>query len=319
MKARRYSFHGVGLEVASSNDAVGAAVDDRLRHFRSQDEGDADLRFELRVGARHTVEPPAGDWRPVYEPPSGRVSYFPGLDVLYIEHAGARVLCDVARGEVTCSVAAPAEVDVWLLSRPLFTLPLVELLKRRGLFSVHAAAAAVGDVAVLVPGDTGAGKSTLAVAMARGGLPLLADDMVFLSHADGRLRVHGFPDEADVSDETAAWFPELRALIGRRPAGWPKHRVRIEDAFGAAVADVCAPGSLLFAAPSASQHSALTPLSPDEALLALAPNVLLTAPGPAQAHLDALAALVAESRCYRLATGRDFDRVPRLVRELTSA
>ena len=50
-----------------------------------------------------------------------------------------------------------------------------------------------------------------------------------------------------------------------------------------------------------------------EALLELAPNVLLTEPRSSQAHLDALAALVEASACYRLATGRDLDGAVRLL------
>jgi hypothetical protein len=44
----------------------------------------------------------------------------------------------------------------------------------------------------------------------------------------------------------------------------------------------------------------------EEALLELAPNVLLTEMRSSQAHLDALADLVGASACYRLETGRDF-------------
>ena len=58
------------------------------------------------------------------------------------------------------------------------------------------------------------------------------------------------------------------------------------------------------------------PVSDDEALLELAPNVLLTDPAACQAHLDSLGRLVAASTCFRLETGRDLERIPDLVREL---
>lgn len=51
----------------------------------------------------------------------------------------------------------------------------------------------------------------------------------------------------------------------------------------------------------------------DEALLELAPNVLLTEPRSSQAHLDALAGLVERCACYRLATGRDLDGAVHLL------
>jgi hypothetical protein len=54
----------------------------------------------------------------------------------------------------------------------------------------------------------------------------------------------------------------------------------------------------------------------DEALLELAPNVLLTEPRSSQAHFDALAALAAASDCYRLETGRDLPAAARLLRKL---
>jgi len=53
-----------------------------------------------------------------------------------------------------------------------------------------------------------------------------------------------------------------------------------------------------------------------EILRELAPNVLLTEARFSQAYLDALAALVRQSHCYRLETGRDFEALPLLLRGL---
>src|SRR5262245_3573357 len=111
--------------------------------------------------------------------------------------------------------------DLWTLSHPLFTLPLVEMLKRRGLYGLHAGGVCLHGRALLLPGTSGSGKTTLTLALARG-----------------------------------------------------------------------------------------------EALLELAPNVLLTEPRSAQAHLDALAELVEKSDCWRLATGTDLDETVRRLVEL---
>jgi hypothetical protein len=54
-------------------------------------------------------------------------------------------------------------------------------------------------------------------------------------------------------------------------------------------------------------------LSPGEALLELAPNVLLTEARSSQAHLDVLAELVERSDCYRLATGTDLQGAVELL------
>jgi hypothetical protein len=309
----RYDFHGVRLEIVSEVAAVGDAIDGRLRHFRSPAGGDADWRYELcRAREEHTVERPTGSCRPVYDAPEGEVLYFPEADVLWID-VEDRVRIHSTPTRTRVSAREQALDELWLLSRPLFTIPLLEALKRRGLYALHAAAAAQGDGVLLMPGTTGAGKSTLAVALARAGWEFLADDMVFLARDGEDLRVLGFPDEVDVSPRSASWFPELRAAAGPPAGGWPKHRVRLDEALGARVGASGAPSAIAFPSPAAAEVSTLEPLAPDAALLELAPNVLLTHEPSSQAHLDALALLVARARAHRLATGRDFDAVASLL------
>jgi hypothetical protein len=316
VSARRYDFHGVGLEVATADDALAEAIDGRLRHFATA-AGAADLRFEYRTGAEHLVERPSGEGRPVYDTAAGDVRYYEDGDQLYMETPGVRVLCRAGEGRTTVSRLESAPEDLWLLSRPMLTLPLLEMLERRGLYGVHAAGVAVGDRAVVLAGPSGSGKSTLAVTLARAGLPLLSDDLVFLS-ADGGVRVHGFPEEIDVSAQTAGWFPELGSLAGPPPAGWPKHRVRADEVLGAVAAPVCEPGVLIVPTVAGDQPTTVAELAPGEALLELAPNVLLTDRASSQAHLDALGALVRSSRCHRLSVGRDFERIPDVVRQLAA-
>lgn len=316
MSVQRYGFHGVGLEISAGDERIAEAIGARLRPFASSD-ASAEVRFEYRDDLTAAdLEHPKGDGRRVYDPASGGdVRWFEDEDALWIDAGSAAALCRPSAGEVT--VAHRGTDDVWLLSRPLFTLPLIEALERRALHCLHAAGVEVGGRAVLVPGTSGAGKSTLAIALARAGLPLLSDDMVFVS-GDGGM-VHGFPDEIDVTDDTARWFPELADALRQRTGSWPKHRLRVEDLPGASIADDCPPGLLLFPEVSGESRSRTEPLSAGAALVAVTPNVLLTDPASTQAHLDALAALVRTSRCHRLLVGRDFDKLPELVRELAAA
>jgi hypothetical protein len=65
---------------------------------------------------------------------------------------------------------------------------------------------------------------------------------------------------------------------------------------------------------SGADKSVLRPVSAEEALFELAPNVLLTGAADAQRHLDALAGVVSQCRCYRLETGRDLDDAVAVVR-----
>jgi hypothetical protein len=67
--------------------------------------------------------------------------------------------------------------------------------------------------------------------------------------------------------------------------------------------------------PRVTRHatSTLTPISMDEALVELAPNVLLTEAVTSQAHLAALGELARQCRCYRLESGTDIERLPGLL------
>jgi hypothetical protein len=314
---RRFDFHGVAIAVSCGLPDVADAIAARLRHFEVDDgAGEADIRFSIalqRPGPR-----PVSASRPVYDAPRGEIVYHDEEDCLVLDLEGeALVVCAPRDGTVRVDVAPAAEPDVWLLSRPLFTIPLVEQLKRRGLYSVHAAGASAGDRAVVAAGATGSGKSTLALALALGGFGLLADDMVFLRLDDGAARVHAFPDEIDVAVETAAFFPELDGLASSPPpAGWPKHRIRAEEALAAELGLVAAPSLLVFPEISDAVESRVEPLSSGDALVALAPNVLLTEPVSSQGHLEALGELADRSRCFRLLMGRDLQRLPEMLRAL---
>ena len=320
MTTDTYDFHGVRIVVAAEDPPLADAIRGRLRHFATANADAVDLELTYRIVAdvsQHAVgvAPPGG--RHVYDPPAGSVLYVAGEDAIYLDYESrVRFRCDGA-GSATISALDSERGNLWLLSRPMFTLPLIELLKRRGLYSVHASGVAIDGRAALLAGGTGSGKSTLALALARDGFDFLGDDMLFLrATAEGDVRVLAFPDELDVAAESAAWFPELAAIAGResRP-GWTKHQVRAEDAFGSRFVADATPALLVFPQISTDERSRLDAVPPDEALLELAPNVLLTEPIASQAHLTALGSLTQRAPSYRLHAGRDFGRIAALIRE----
>ncbi len=322
----------LGVHGAPGMERVLAAVSARLAQLpagRTADgSGDDDLVFEFAAALSEADFParPAGA-RPVYDPPGGEVLYQPAGDLLYIR-LGERLaaLCEPARRRTRILVQGLREEDLWLLSHPLFTLPLAELAKRHGLYNVHAASLALNGRALVLPGTSGAGKSTLAVALAQAGLSFMGDDMLFLAQppsagdAGDALRLLAFPDEIDLTDESAAFFPDLAPhLTAPSHGGWRKLQLAarlLNPPETAGTTWECAPGLLVFPHVSGEPESVLTEIAPDEALLELAPNVFLTEPRSSQAHLDALAVLSAASDCYRLETGRDLAAAARLLRGL---
>jgi hypothetical protein len=314
---RSYNFHGLHLRI-SADPAVATAVYARFAAFARGERGDPALTFTfdcVREDEDGIPAPSLDAVRPVYDSAMGAVLYADALDQLIIQSAdGVYAVCDPARGATRVVIPPSLVEQSWLLSHPLVTIPLIEMLKRCGRFSVHAAGLAIDGRGLLFPGTSGAGKSTLTLALVRAGLGFLGDDMLFLAHEADGPRVLAFPDEIDVTDSTVQLFPELAdVLTAPKAPGWPKHQVRAPERFGVPIVWSCKPAVLVFPHVAGTARSRLEPMDRMEALLELAPNVLLTAPQAAQAHLDALAALVETCACYRLETGRDLESLPALI------
>jgi hypothetical protein len=317
-----YNLHGIGISVAGGAAPV-HALDARLKAFVSPRQLPVDVSFEferVHSAQAHVVQRPSRPSRAIYDPVDGEVLYDADREQLFIGYTDRiRAICDISRGHTRVSVIEPTIENEWLLSHPIVMLPLLEVLKRRGLFALHAAGLSREGRGILVAGTSGSGKTTLSIALARAGFDFLSDDMLFLAPKGGGLEVLAFPDEIDVTDCTATFFAELRPLLDQpvRP-GWPKRSFRSEAMYGREPVRHCWPAIVVFPRIARVDTSVLEPMTPDEALLEMAPNILLTEPDACQNHLAALARLATSTPCYRLLTGRDFERLPDLLGALVA-
>ncbi len=94
-------------------------------------------------------------------------------------------------------------------------------LERRGILMLHASAVKAGDGCVAFIADSGTGKTTLATACLAAGYPLVTDDILALSVANGGVTaLPGFPQ--------MKLFPHQLALLGGNPAAYGKIHPRFE-------------------------------------------------------------------------------------------
>ena len=172
----------------------------------------------------------------------------------------------------------------------------------------------------MVAGSSGAGKTTLALTLLRAGFGFLGDDTVFLQSRDTAWCAQAFPDEIDITPQTAAFFPELQRLPAvAAPVGRPKRAISASDVYGVVPQWHAVPAVLVFPQTLTDGASRVAPMRREEALLQLIPNVIRTEVATSQAHLDALAGLVRQCACYRFWAGRDFSAMPALMRSLLEA
>jgi hypothetical protein len=325
-----YLIHGLSLSVVAEDRAVQAAMELRLRSFPVVARGsEPGIRFEFAVtadGFRGGLteralagrEPAVGRGRPVYETPYGSLYFDAVRDLLFGELGGVALSCSAAAGQALVSAADFRGRALYFATHPVTTVALMELMERRRRFSLHAACMTDSDgTGLLVCGPSGAGKSTLTLALARTDLGFLADDTVFLEHAAGHVQALAFPDVLGIGEFAEQRFPELaQATLGQPAEGFPKRLHRYETLFGRVPATACIPRILVFPEVRPDAASAVTSLDGGEALLRLAPDVLLTDERATRSHFDAIGALLAQSRCYVVRSGHDIEHAAALVRAL---
>ncbi len=216
--------------------------------------------------------------------------------------SGALTLADRHQHTILYRVPAEALIPWWERAAPLRPA-LHWALRGEHRHLVHAGA--VGDTrgGVLLAGASGSGKTTVALAALEHGLGYLADDYILLNTTQPPT-AHAIYTAAKLDEGHRARFRRLAKMVRYPPP---------EAAEEKAVLDVARlmPGSVRESLPVRavlvprirSGHARLTPITPTEALLALAPSTVFQMPFDDGAVLASLANLVRTVPCFALEVG----------------
>jgi len=173
------------------------------------------------------------------------------------------------------------------------------LLDTKHVVAVHSACVAKKDRGVLLVGDSGAGKSSLAYACARSGWTYISDDASCILRRKSGRRVLGNPQTFRFRPSIAALFPELMGPVKARN-GKPTIEIKTEKLPRIQTAYSCHADYIVFL----NRHenaadTALSPISREEALSKLLQTVWPAELPIHEERFEAVERLIA-AECYRL-------------------
>jgi hypothetical protein len=200
---------------------------------------------------------------------------------------------------------------IFIRTMALSMLPLA-----KGMLPIHASCVVRNGRGVIISGESGVGKSTLAMACIQHGFQLLADDAVFLRRDTSGLTLAGFPCEIRLYPESFPFLSPLDPQTGLKFANnkW-KHYIDPGRQFPDSKVDLAEPGLVILLSRSDDHTEAeihrLSKAEIDEGLEIAWPYHLDWSEA-SQANLDELLQIPG----YRLSPGVDLTRAVRMLDQL---
>ncbi len=328
-----FSLYGTSIQYITSSSLLAAPVEELLRHFRrnSLDESvpltlcfqavrdRAEMPPILSPAARHLC---SGTGVPAGGRPEDGLPYVVSQDrgrlIVDFYDVGLFVI-DGAHGSAEGYLIKPQRMPASLIEY-LFHLALIELLRGRGLYTIHATALEKNGRGILIPGNSGRGKTTSFISLLRSGYQYLSDDHPLFRDAGDHVELLPFPIKINVTEETIAFFPELRNApehVLQRQPGFHKRGFYAEELYGTEIGTCCRPALVLFPQVVDAPRSYLESLPKSRAMELLLPQALLVYDAEvARREFQVLAKLVQQADCYRLHFGRDLFDLPKLITPL---
>jgi hypothetical protein len=319
----RWAFHGLTID-GQSNDPDLQARWWASFNSRPMSAAAPDITCALEVLAS-APEPPAraprfrqGALLEYYVEGDSVIAHFPRFGQLRL---------DLARG-LTEGRLARAALDTYGVLEDLIAISLSPHLRRRGLFLIHAFAAALPhprpglrpsrwERGVLIVGDIGAGKTTTGMALLNAGWKLLSNDSPVIQNTD----VLSYPGLLAAYPDSFARFPAIEHLAAVQPSaeGRKKITVAAEEIWPEVWIERAPVAAILFPQIEPRADHALEPLRPPEALRMLLPHAIEQwDQAMIPEHLALLSQLVQAAPTYRLRLAPDVLAIPAVLEEAIS-
>ncbi|MBK8481055.1 MAG: hypothetical protein IPL40_07740 [Proteobacteria bacterium] len=310
MDTSRYSIHGVTVALRTDVAAVAQALEELLGAYGSPPTASPELDPPPDLVA--TLLAAAGGFKPAPAAASPLISYGavhgqPRGAALVLSDGFSELVIDAAGRRLEGMVHPESMRAPYVFAVLLFNLALQLALRHHGLYYTHAAA--VGDPRgpLLLVGNSGAGKTTLTLALVAAGLPYLSDDAIFLQTGSAGVSVLPFRRPLHLDGDTLRLFPGLapRARGPFERASRLRWDLDPYACFPGQVRERAAAPAMLVLLQAGDRAPSLAPITRTAALQGLLPQSGLVMLGSAASrpHLETLAKVVRSGANFALARG----------------
>lgn len=315
----RWNLHGIIVEGESNDKGL---AESWRRSFASLGRGDPSeypgddtsqdplLRLTLDL-VQVNPSPPPGD--PDYRQGDLLAYYLRGDDVYVAFPRFGMLHLELDKG-TTVGALLPECLSTYGVLEDLIAIALSPHLRRRGLFLIHAFAAALNDRVLLLVGDIGSGKTTTGMALLAAGWRVLSNDSPIIQ--TGGL-VRSYPGVLAAYPDTFARFAATRHLAADVENVRSKLTVPIESIWPGCWLDSGPIGAVCF--PSVEQRSAhaVEKLTASQALARLLPHAVEQWDRALiPQHLAVLRELIEAAPAFQVRLGPDVGALPVLLQGL---
>jgi hypothetical protein len=317
-----YLIHGRGICIRTNNPLINKTLGNLLQYFSVSENEPVDTDATFFLYSTPKFKELTSSLLPPFSNPisfAGDMLYFMEDDRLYtILPDNVAVICDFSQMKAWGIIQEYLTMDPWVVFQHLFSPAFLEILKKLGLYNLHASTLCQNGRGVFFSGATGSGKSSLAVSLVRSGFGFLSDDITFVSKTDSDLQLLAFPQPIQMWDDAIKRFPELlRVKFNHATCQGYKKQFRASDVYPDSVQERTSPKALIFPKIIDKKESHLEELSKAKAIVELIPQSLIVAQRTiVKDHLDILADLIDCCDCYRLFFGSDVDSIPKLISDI---
>ncbi len=315
-------LHGVSVRVSGDHPDIRARVEEFIDRLVGRDDrAPSDvLEFSLNLA----------DGEPVTSSPSGLktlvqfvgVSCFQdGPSLSFYTKDGSVLKADIQDGRVwgtlSKEIVAKRHTFADYIFTDLLLAPLMEMLKHRGFYGLHAAALTKEGTGYLFTGDTGSGKTTTALGLIKQGFQYLADDKVLLREEDNGIATLAFTRRFNIDPDISRQYPELSFLEDLEPLPeTTKRPFDISRVYPNTFVPRCRPKFLIHLQITPDAKSRIVRLPRTESFGRLVHQTILSSQKEvATKQLKLFAELIQSTESYLLYSGKDVYEAPERLLE----